>query len=786
MKPIFSIPLILFLAGCSPQAPSESFDALLSNLPAKAGKTEYLNTPYVAAGDRLYAVGHQDGSFPDLGWHVTGEMGGIWDHPIKLMDGFMLGISTSTAYYCLNNAQEFINFPMANQHRFYPSEAITVTRTQFVPDQKEGMIIEYILENTGDKALNLKVDFTGMVDLRPVWLSERINQEDGKDLADFDQLTGTWSARDSLNSWHTVFGTDQPISAWQQPASQCSDSRKGNGIDLMIQSEIALQPREQKVVRYFIAGSYSSQEQAKETYEEIQQAANSLLKQKIARYEAIANTAKLAIPDEEIQEMYTWTKYNTDWLMRDVAGQGRGLSAGIPDYPWWFGTDNTYALQGLLATGAHEEVKATIELILQLSEKVNDNGRIMHEASTNGVVFNPGNLNTTPYFIHLLWQYYQWTGDTDMLRKTYPTVQKGLEWLEQEDKDGNGYPDGAGMMEIHGLHSEMIDVVVYTQAAYAAASKMAHTLGDSSASESYQHQAEYLSRKINEEWWVPSAGSFADFRATRVETLQLIDAAIVRADTIQKPWAAEELKKLKVQVGRLRDNRVQSQVVHHNWVVNTPMELGIADADKAELALETARKYTNPFGMYVTGIDRDESQGKASKWKSFSYVGAVMTLPTGVQAISEARYGHADASLEYLKKLANGFGYALPGSMYEVSPDYGMIVQAWNIYAVATPIVSYYFGVKPEAYKKMVTIEPNFPTGWDEVKLENIKVGDNLISFEKSKSGFVITQTQSDWKIILSSPELKKSPSINGQPAQLSSNTLELTGLKNEITFGNL
>lgn len=782
MKTIFPTLLIL-LVGCSSPSPTESFEAILTDLPSMPGKSEYLGTPYVTAGDRLYSVGHQDGSFPDLGWHVTGEMGGIWDHPIKLMDGFTLGISSDSMYYCLNDAQEFINFPMANQHRFYPSEAIAVIRTQFVPDQKEGMIIEYVLKNTGDEALNLKVDFTGMVDLRPVWLAEKLNQTDGQDLADFDEVNGTWAARDSLNSWHTVFGTDQQVSAWSQPKTECSDDRKGKGIDLTLQSEITIPPGEQKVLKYFISGSYESQAQALETYKELEQSPNSLLQQKIARYRELANTARLTIPDQEIEAMYTWTKYNADWLMRDVANQGRGLSAGIPDYPWWFGTDNTYALQGLLATGAHEEVKATIELILKLSESVNDNGRIMHEASTNGVVFNPGNLNTTPYFIHLLWKYYQWTGDTDMLRKTYPTVQKGLQWLEQEDKDGNGYPDGAGMMEIHGLHSEMIDVVVYTQAAYDAASKMANALGDSSASKSYQQKAELLSKKINDEWWVPSAGSFADFRATRVETLQLIDAAIVRADTIQKPWAVEELKQLKAQIGRLRDNRIQSQVVHHNWVVNTPMELGIADVDKAEQALETARKYSNPFGMYVTGIDRDENQGKASKWKSFSYVGAVMTLPTGVQAISEARYGHPDASLDYLKKLANGFGYALPGSMYEVSPDYGMIVQAWNIYAVATPIVSHYFGVKPEAYNQTVTFEPHFPTAWDEVKLENILVGDNLISFEKTKSGFTITQTQPEWKILLSFPELQKSTLVNGQPAELSSTTLVLTGLRNEITF---
>ena len=48
-----------------------------------------LRSPYATAGDRLYSIGLQDGSFaPSLGWHVRGEMGGVWMHPIKLLDGF--------------------------------------------------------------------------------------------------------------------------------------------------------------------------------------------------------------------------------------------------------------------------------------------------------------------------------------------------------------------------------------------------------------------------------------------------------------------------------------------------------------------------------------------------------------------------------------------------------------------------------------------------------------------------------------------------------------------------
>jgi hypothetical protein len=64
----------------------------LHNHPS-SGKPQYLQSPFVTAGDRVYMVGHQDGSFPDLGWHVTGEMGGIWNHPIKLMDGFTASLT---------------------------------------------------------------------------------------------------------------------------------------------------------------------------------------------------------------------------------------------------------------------------------------------------------------------------------------------------------------------------------------------------------------------------------------------------------------------------------------------------------------------------------------------------------------------------------------------------------------------------------------------------------------------------------------------------------------------
>ena len=47
---------------------------------------------YAAAGERARIIGFQDGRFYANGWHIAGEMGGIWSEPIKLVDGVWFGI----------------------------------------------------------------------------------------------------------------------------------------------------------------------------------------------------------------------------------------------------------------------------------------------------------------------------------------------------------------------------------------------------------------------------------------------------------------------------------------------------------------------------------------------------------------------------------------------------------------------------------------------------------------------------------------------------------------------
>ena len=46
----------------------------------------------VAAGERAYSVGFEDGRFYANGWHISGEMGGVWAPPLKLVDGVWFGV----------------------------------------------------------------------------------------------------------------------------------------------------------------------------------------------------------------------------------------------------------------------------------------------------------------------------------------------------------------------------------------------------------------------------------------------------------------------------------------------------------------------------------------------------------------------------------------------------------------------------------------------------------------------------------------------------------------------
>lgn len=741
-----------------------------------AGKVNFINTPYVTAGDRVYMVGHQNGWFPEIGWHVAGEMGGIWNHPIKLLDGFTASLQTNQSSYCLDSAALFINYPYANVHVYPSREGISIERFQFVPDGKEAVVVEYTFHNETDETVDFQFAFTVFTELMPVWLGERTGMIDSQDEW-IEKNKKYLLAKDRKNDWYVMAGANRSAADTLDTCPDCKYAPEGMGTQGGLQYSFNFEPNQSEVLHFVIAGSTQSREEVMETFLDVHKNAGQYLLEKSLRYKRIANKARLTVPDSTLQKAFEWTKYNVDWLIREVPGQGRGLGAGIPDYPWWFGADNEYALQAAIAIGQKDLVYSTIELLYNYSEQASGNGRVVHEVSTNGAVFNPGNINETPQFATLIWKVFCWTGDLDFLKKYYPFIKKGLSWLlEENDIDGNLLPEGYGMIEIHGLDGEMIDVASYTSQAFYLAAEMASVLEEHDLAAEYLKKADQIREIINTTYWVDDFDSYADFVSEPEKAVQLMDSAIQRARYLDKPWAVEEITNTKTQTLASNDPDKRGFVLYRNWAVNTPMETGIADQDKALRALETARNYTNPFGVFVTGIDRDESadadDGSFEGTKEFSYIGAVMTLPTGVQAVAESQYGRSDQALEYIQKMVRSFSFALPGSMYEVSPDYGMMTQAWNLYGLAVPVIEHFFGIQPRAHLREIHLRPSMPEAWPTANIEHLLIGDNEVSARYRRKDrqieIQLLQSQDDYTIHFDFPAGRYANyTVNGKKVKL-------------------
>jgi len=447
------------------------------------------------------------------------------------------------------------------------------------------------------------------------------------------------------------------------------------------------------------------------------------------------------------------------------------------EYPWWFGTE-TYSLQALTATGDFDLAKQTLRLLESHSRKTNGNGRIAHEITTYGFVSNPGNTQETAQFILTLGKLFDWTGDLDFAREMYPAMTAGIHWLLADmDQNRDLFPEGYGIMEVYGLNAELIDVSVYTQEALTATAHIASALGKRDASWRYAELASRLKERINRKFWIPAEGSYADFYGSRAQAISAAEGAIkqiqlkdpkemTRRDTL----LIDSYAQLKSRFAAMPDTS-RGWLTNKNWVIATPMEAGGGPRAPGVPFLGKNRKENvGEYGPYLSAVDRR----------------AMMTISTGVQAVSEGNYGRADQSMWYVDKIVQTFDRTLPGSISEMMPDYGCFAIAWTSYGIVIPLVQQIFGIHPNAGSRTVILDPHLPAGWEDVSIENLPIGADTISFSREKTDrgveFDVESARDDWTFILRGAKFPGAKYyLNGKPVAFASSGVRMSGRRNHL-----
>ena len=760
-------------------APSDYAAPVLAGI-SNHGKNE--QQPYVTAGDRAYLIGTQDGNFPDMGHHIPGEMGGLWLPPIKLIDGFQARIAEAGtgAETLLADSKEMIAYPYGNLFRYgRVLEDLDVERLQFSPDHQQGLIVEYRFRNASNRARRLRFQWSVKTNLRPGWDPDRdpSRDRDGQDVVDWHPDKGIFIARDTYNPWFCVWGALLPAADARRIEHPDLIRTGGRGVTAASSYTVTVGAHASSTLIFVVSGSTTSQSEAVAVYEHLAKDPARLLAAKVARYRSVIDRARIRIPDKRLQQVYDWSRINMEWLIRDVPGVGRGLSAGFMEYPWWFGTE-TYSLHALTDSGGFPLAMQTLRLLRDRSYKVNGNGRIAHEIATDGQVTNRGNTQETAQFIMTVGKVYQWTGDRAFAREMYPAVKRGIDWLlGPMDPNGDLFPQGYGITETLGLNAEVIDVAVYTQQALEAAAHIADAMHDEKASERYGKLAAELKARINRRLWIEKDGTYGDFYGSRAQAVSAAEGSIAQIELKGADRLTRKDKDLIAHYQRLQAQFAampageRAWITNENWVIATPLETGIAPRARAIRLLDKIRRdNTGKYGPYLSAVDRQ----------------SMMTISTGAQAVAEAEYGRIDDAMWYLNKIVQTFNRVTPGSMSEMMPDKGCFTIAWTSYGIVVPLVEHVFGINPDAARRTIVFEPDLPAGWEDISIADLPVGTNVISFSRTRTAkgvlYEIRAKERGWTFIL---RTRASPAttfyLNGEPTPASAAGIRMGGTEDRV-----
>jgi hypothetical protein len=733
-----------------------------------------------SSGTRAYSVGFEDGRFYANGWHITGEMGGVWTSPLKLVDGVWFGLDGQW----VGPATRFTSGWGYTRFDLPDTAGLKVERTDFVPDGRRGALFGLKITNPGAaRTAKLSVDAHSELMGQYPWgfggvtpnASDNLPDKgsyDGQRLVFTDDgslpgapvhhyaaVVGTAMKPDSgtigQQFWgpqagHRCTGTEPGAPADPKP-SACDDGPFGNGIGGELTYSVSLPAGDSKTVWLAVAGSDGGLSPAQQELTNLLSDPDSQLAAKKASRERLAGMTKLSLPgDPLVQESIDWGKQNIADLTRTAdnlqvrwTNQGKQfpaplgtvpeatwIGAGLPDYPWLFGTDAEYTAFASVSVGQFEAIEDHLKALRDISDILNDrSGVVAHEAVADGSIwfghdsrqknpdgstsydFNTDETVKFPSTVALIWR---WTGDDGFRDAMYDFSVRNLRYVARTlDADHDGWPEGLGNVERSGMGPEKLDNTVYFIRGLYDLADMARSKHDGATFAWASNLARKLHQRFDGTWWFDAAQQYAD---------SLGDA---NQQSFQKHWIGQTPMEAELHV----DGRTVPGLAPFGHG-NTALAGRENDCFSGDHPL-------NP-GLFHTGCGGG-ANGQGEK--------VIFGLTTSIQSVGEGNYGrlgpaqqqrytHALAEPMFGEPATNGTPDEQPGASPEIfpSPDQGanidrcwtcrsMFMQAWNNYGTAWAVVHQWLGVRPDLGHGAVEFVPQVPQGQTTVRGQDIRLG---------------------------------------------------------------
>jgi glycogen debranching enzyme len=718
--------------------------------PARSTADNLADKRYAAAGERSYVIGMLDGGFPPIGTRIRGEMGGVWTHPIKLITGYWFAVNGSW----LPAADRFTSGAGYVQLHFPDQAGLAITRTEFAPDGLPALIIGLTLQNTAaqNQHVVLTMALRSQLLCAYPWSDSEPNAtaHNHHDRATYSAAHGRITIHRDDQPWRAVIGSSiAPTSGttgdqlWgpvpEEQRAQYSQSAYSTGGEL--RWELPMPSGAEQTLWVAVAGAHTSEQSAEDALQRALADPSGLLAAKIRERTGLLAQTRLTVPDQQLSDALLWATLNmadlrrivTDVQIRDV-NEGKdypapvaslpelqGVGDGFPDYPCFYGTGSGYIVYPLVAAGLWEPARAHLRALRDVSSAINGRtGKVVHEIISDGSVYlgnnaAPGDTNETALFttaVEVLWR---WSGDNGLRDEMYHFAVAGMRYITSDlDSDGDLWPEGNGIGERPGMGVEHVDVAASTWQALRALNRMAKSRGDDATAAWANAKADAIEAAFDAGWWMPEESLYADSRCNT-------DDVVSEDERREKGWT---------NVASTPNQQLQQRI----WVSVTPMEIGLAPAERARAALmrlESA-ELSGPGGLYLVGEGGGpDRQGVKKCW----------TVMAGVMALAEANYGrlNPDQALRYMRAIVEQLDLEQPGALPEVapSPDYAafgdltermMFSQAWASYGLSWTVVACLLGIQPNVPARELAVIPQVPPTWPGLAAERLRMGAGSIA----------------------------------------------------------
>ncbi len=556
----------------------------LYRIVSKAGD----HLPFSLTSEHSYFIGYTDLVTENSGKHIPGEMNGLWFPPLRVIRGFHIerkGIRLKPEVFTTFPDKRILEFD-----KFYLELSMLIDGT---------MIISAVPRNGATLAVNLVMETAVL----PVWMSSvnpdhRIHAENKHVVIDVPRYDRRFLIFASPPSLIKLENNIIRIKINGRTSVIITDSRKPDSITKNLQTEIG----------------HSS----KSAYERL-------------------SFSMLRSSSSALDSGFYWAKANLSWLVLDIPGIGRGITAGHPEFPWFFGVDTFYAINGLLISGMHDVVKGTLSILIDHAMK--EKGRVPHEIVTNGFIYNKGNIEETAMLPESLLRYYRWSGDLDFLRNNASAVTSSVDYLLD-----NGLKGPAIMEDTMAGSGTDIDSMCYFSEGLLAASEILQILSMNRVNVNpdqyrrYEKESYRIRNLIVDKMWMEDMQCFGD---------------------------------------RMIDNEVQ-----HNsfWTSILPFVTGIAKPWQ--------------YAKFVNSSDGGLSLIEKEEGLAIDRNGSIMPLGNGLMAVAARNYGDDPRELEYFRKVLDSLGKFSPGSFPEITNrNDGCYLQAWSAAILLENLVNGMMGV---------------------------------------------------------------------------------------------